>query len=38
MLAAARAQPHLNRVGSYQGPSGEVTIFVLVDPRPDDGR
>jgi hypothetical protein len=25
-------------VGSYQGPSGEVTIFVLVDPRPDDGR
>jgi hypothetical protein len=38
MLAAARAQPDLNRVGSYQGPSGEVTIFVLVDPRPDDGR
>jgi hypothetical protein len=38
MLAAARAQSELIRLGSYQRLGGEVTIFALVNPRPDDGR
>ena len=38
MLAAARAQSGLIRLGSYQRLGGEVTMFALVNPRPDDGR
>jgi hypothetical protein len=38
MLAAARGQPDLIRLSSYQRPGGEVTVFALADPRPDDGR
>jgi hypothetical protein len=38
MLAAARDQPDLIRLSSYQRPGGEVTVFALADPRPDDGR
>jgi hypothetical protein len=38
MMADARGQPGLVRLSSYQRPEGEVTVFALLDPRPDDGR
>jgi hypothetical protein len=38
VLAAARAQSEMIRVGSYQRLGGEVTIFALLNPRLDDGR
>jgi hypothetical protein len=38
MLAAARSQPDLVRLSSYQRPGGEVTVFALLDPRLEDGR